>query len=80
MAFGYGFKSFNKFAFFENQGILGWSIRGDCLKAHFRIPKESAFERKLTTSDLLFLEKKGWTISSKISRIWIFTKILTRFI
>jgi len=25
-AFGYGFQIFNKFAFIENRGILGWSI------------------------------------------------------
>jgi len=50
-------KSFNKFAFFENQGILGWSIMlfADWLfqrlpiKSVFRIRKKSAFMSKLTT-------------------------------
>jgi len=50
-------KSFNKFAFFENQGILGrsimlfadWLIQRLQIKSVFRIRKKSVFMSKLTT-------------------------------
>jgi len=50
-------KSFNEFAFFENCGILGWSIMlfADWLIPRlllFRIQKNNVFERELTPPNI----------------------------